>query len=327
VPTNPESDPFKAAAQLGFLDPSNNTPILPIMVDVAALRAALVTTAPSTGDLGEARCLGNDTVLCPIDKKFKGSAWIGTLPGGALPDGNPGTPCPLVNHPAPTTAILSGLACVRPNALVLFNLDDISAFNVTGEFGLSIGSNLPIYVVGDINKAAPGRNDARVALLAPQITALSRGFKFSKAAWGGVASIVAALGADKDLTWNTSLFTGWIPSSTAQRDPARHIIRQLEGNMSVDLTGSIVVMFTHENYLQKTDFNRSKGSYSSNPDPGVSGLPVFNPSADPAEATRFVSGTVRFPGKSPRDLRDTRVEMQPPNAPRLSIELQPLDKR
>jgi hypothetical protein len=81
-------------------------------------------------------------------------------------------------------------------------------------------------------------------------------------------------------------------------------------------------MFTACQYLSKTDFNKSKGSYSSNPDPAVWGLPVF---AD--DVTHLAGGTVRFPGNGTRDLRLSEIEHQPPNAPRLSVDLQPLDKR
>jgi hypothetical protein len=320
APTTGEPDPIRAAARVGFLDPSSNTPILPIVVDVAALAAAMQAGVP--GDVGAFRCLGAGTVLCPDNKLFRGSVWIGTREFGARPNGTPALPCPLA---AP------GQACVRPNAVVLYNMKDLRGFVVTGEHGLSIASNLPMYVVGDVNSvtapvtATSSGRDSRVALLAPQVTALSPSFQMTSAAWGTTPSIPSQSVTNE---WNTSLFTGWATTSTTQRSHQRHVLRQIEGSVRVNLTGSIVVMFAREHYVQRMAFDTRKGRYSAVGDPTVAGLPIFLPQNDPDEAgSRLVSGTVRYPGDGTRDLRRSSLDKQPPNAPRLSIDLAPLDKR
>ncbi len=320
-----ETDPFRRAAQVGFFDPSNNTPIFPIVVDVQQLRAAM--SAPLAGDLGGERCVGPSTVVCSDARRFKGSVWIGTtaLPGSVLPDGTARVPC----------SLQAGAGCMRPNAVVLYNADDLSAFVNGGESGLSIASNLPMYVVGDVNSRLPGAGSARVALLAPQITALPADFEMARAAWGTTTSLPTPT---TTLNWNTSIFTGWATDlgSGLTRDPTRHVLRKLGGDLRINLVGSMVMPFERKHFDDLASFNWSRGGYNgsgggdfSNPDPQVAGLPIFLPSSDAAEGTssRLVSVNLRFPGDGARDLRRSPPHQQPPNAPRISLDLATLDRR
>ena len=113
------------------------------------------------------------------------------------------------------------------------------------------------------------------------------------------------------------------------RNPATNALRQLEGTgVRVDVLGSMALMFTRSQYLELSPFNRKKGGYSggggsygTEPDAQVFGLPIF-----PGER-RFAAGNLVFPGDDTRDLRRSAVQNQPPAAPRLSIDRAPLDRR
>lgn len=332
-------DPLLVAAREGFFDPfvdgdGRKTPILPIVLDVRALAAAML--AEGTGDLGDARCLHDDVVRCPEQRRFRGALWVGTLPAGileddgtprdpssapsgSLPDGTARRPCPLEDA--------SATGCARPNAVVIVNADNLEAFSRTG---LSIGSNLPMYVVGDVNSATPEeRRTSRVALLAPTITGLSPDFDMAAVAWsrGPSATLPAAA---VTLDWRTSLFTSWASQRQDLRDPARHILRRLQDGLRIDVTGSVVAMFRRQDYDRIQVFNSSKGSFSSpRPDPLIAGLPMFIPDVrnPEEEGSRLARVQVRYPGEEARDLRRADLEHQPPAAPRFSIDPAPIDRR
>lgn len=335
----PPIDPLIIAAQGGFLDPfegptGDRTPISPIVFDVRALAASLAT--PKTGDLGAARCLPTTTnaAVCPEQRRFGGAIWIGTLPAGLdeltgiprspttfatgdVPDTS-GTkrPCPLMD--------LGATGCVRPNAVVLVNADDLAAFALTG---LSIASNLPMYVIGNVN-TGPAPITSRVALLAPSITGLSPTFDMAAHSWSN--STPPPLTATTTLRWNTSIFTAWPSERLDRRDPSRHVLRRIEEGLEIDVTGSMVMMFRRQDYDQVRVFHPGPGSYSSpQPDPLVVGLPMFVPNADNPEEEdeRLAPGNLRYPGDAVRNLRSASIEHQPPAAPRFSIDPAPIDRR
>jgi hypothetical protein len=337
VAPDPGVDPLLRAAEQGFFDPyttngADKTPILPIIVNVAALGAAMVTEQP--GDLGQARCLNEDAVRCPEQRRFRGSVWIGTLPsgiqangtpnpatmpGGTLPDGTPRRPCPLEGNGTTT--------CARPNAVVLTNMDDLGVFQRSG---LSIASNLPIYVMGNVNNATPPAfRTARIALMAPSITGLAADFDMASVAWSAGPS-ASASATTATLEWHTSLFTGWPSEDTTLRDPARHLLRRIQSGLRINVTGSVVAMFRRQDYDRIQQFNPGNGSFSSPlPDPLVVGLPMFIPDDNnpEEEGSRLASGTLRYPGENARDLRRAAIEHQPPASPRFSIDPAPIDRR
>ncbi len=331
-------DPYIAAAQTGFFDPyitgGDNTPILPIVLDVAALAAAMNTKVD--GDLGEFRCLDDDDVLCPENRRFRGSLWVGSLPSSIfangtpkrdaprqpLPDGTLQTPCPLLTDDSTT--------CVRPNAVVIINAENLEAFVHTG---LSIASNLPIYVVGGINNTTPvDVRTARVALMGPVITGLSTDFDFGDISYIKPRGSTAP-SSSETLEWHASLFTSWAQKgnlASAQRDPTRDILRRLENGLRINVTGSMVAMFRRSDYDKIQTFNRSRGSFSSpTSDAMVAGIPTFEVNSDNlAEGTtRAASGTLRFPAEDQRDLRRAKFDRQPPASPRFSIDRAPIDRR
>lgn len=342
VPTLPASgvDPHLAAAKEGFFDPyltdRRPTPILPIILDVARLVAAMQTEG--TGDLGDARCLGENPVLCPETRRFDGSLWVGTLPAGmtsfngtpitptpealdrVFPDGTPRPPCPLDAEPGAND-------CVRPNAVVIVNGQDLRAFQRSG---LSIASNLPMYVIGGFNDDTPDdQRTTRVALMAPSITGLSSDFDLSSLAWSK-GETLAIPNKSETLSWHASLFTAWPSSSELKRDPSRHLLRRLQGELRIDVTGSVVAMFRRRDYDKIQTFNSRKGSFSSpRIDPLIVGLPMFVPHEDNPEEEngRLAPGTIRYPGEESRDLRRSPKEHQPPAAPRFSIDPAPIDRR
>jgi hypothetical protein len=233
--------------------------------------------------------------------------------------------------------------CTRYNAVVLYNLDDLSEFFITSgdpatsetKTGLSIASNLPMYVVGDVNRwvrtgtratdppaqLRPNEAHVRAALLSPQITVLAPNFNLAASAYGLGAAAAPAGGVR---TWNTSLFTSW-GFESGRRNPASGLMRTLDES-SVNLTGSAVAMMTRGQYMAVSQFDTRWGEYNWVGDGAVSGLPIFSLGSEP---DRAVGGTHRFPALTgtDRDLRGTKLEQQPPNAPRMSIVMQPLDQR
>ncbi len=332
-------DPLIIAAQGGFLDPyegpsGDRTPIMPIVFDVRALAASLAT--PKPGDLGAARCLPTPTnaAVCPEQRHFGGAIWIGTLPAGldeltgiprsptTFAPGDPpdaaGTkrPCPLMD--------LGATGCVRPNAVVIVNADDLAAFALTG---LSIGSNLPMYVIGHVN-TGPGPITSRVALLAPSITGLSPTFDMAALSWS--ITTPPPLTTTTTVRWNTSIFTGWPSERLDRRDPSQHVLRRIEEGLQIDVAGAMVMMFRRQDYDQVRLFHPGPGSYSSpQPDPFVVGLPMFVPNEDnlEEEEERLAPGNLRYPGDPVRNLRSASIEQQPPAAPRFSIDPAPIDRR
>jgi hypothetical protein len=165
--------------------------------------------------------------------------------------------------------------------------------------------------------------------LAPSITGLSADFDMAAVAWskGESATLPAAA---VTLDWRTSLFTSWASARQDLRDPSRHILRRLQDDLRIDVTGSVVAMFRRQDYDKIQVFNSSKGSFSSpRPDPLIAGLPMFIPNADnlEEEGDRLARGTVRYPGEDARDLRRADIEHQPPAAPRFSIDPAPIDRR
>lgn len=336
--TGEQADPLIAAAGMGFFDPylgddNKKTPILPIVLDVAALGAAM-NTAIGNGDLGDLRCLSEDNITCPNNRRFAGSLWIGTLPAGmfangtpiqpgiaqALPNGTATIPCPLHN---------TATGCVRPNAVVITNADDLQAFTATG---LSIASNLPMYVVGNVNNATPeALRTSRIALLAPSITALSSNFNFEQISFLNESGTAADV--DETLRWSVSIFSSWALDRglfTAARDPSRHILRKLQPRVNVNVTGSMVAMFRRSDYDKIQKFNTGNGSFSSPTDDLlVKGIPTFevNDKNRTTEPFRMASGLLRFPGEDGRDLRRAKFDHQPPGSPRFSIDPAPIDRR
>ncbi len=333
----PGIDPLLVASQNGFYDPyrapdDTQTPILPIVFDVRAFAAAMSTTR--TGDLGAARCLHDNTTLCPLQRRFRGAVWIGTLPSGINVAGVPNVPGALPVGELPTAAVLrrpcpleapGAAGCARPNAVFLVNADNLEPFALTG---LSIGSNLPIYVVGHVN-TGPGPITARVALLAPSVTGLSPDFDMTDLAWSNGSS-VATSPTTATLNWNASVFTSWASERLDRRDPSQHVLRRIQDDLRINVTGSMVMMFRRQDYGFVQIFHTGPGSYSSPlPDMFVTGIPTFVPNEDnpEEEEQRLAGGTLRFPGDAVRNLRRANIDHQPPGAPRFSIDPAPIDRR
>ncbi len=325
------------SAKEGFYDPyiggdEKPTPILPIVFDVDRFGQSMYEQG--SGHLGQHRCLEGDPVRCPESKRFNGAVWIGTSPGGQRPNGTNHMPCPLV------AAGESG--CARPNAVVLKNVRNLDRFVHTG---LSIGSNLPIYIIGGVNDLTPDeQRTSRIAIMAPVITVLSSGTDLANVAWSTNSSTLPD--HTETVTIEASLFTGWASDDTTKRDPTRHLLRRLQPGVRVRVVGSTVGMFTRSRYVlhvpaevggvegaeavavdgstyHDSDYAGIVGS-SGNAngfDPEIVGLPIFIPNAKnpDEESSRMAPTTVVYPGHEGRDLRRSSFEHQPPASPRLSL--------
>jgi hypothetical protein len=336
------SDPLPLASR-GFFDPyrhsdGTSTSILPIVFDVGAFGAALLQTGPR--ELGTHRCIDDhDDVRCTDANRFRGAIWIGTTPLGRVPDALAprGTPCPLVDP---------GIdECVRPNAVVLKNAGDLSLFVRTG---LSIGSNLPLYVIGGVNDRTPDAlRTSKVALMAPVITVLSDDADLETIDWTK-SQRESLPRSDTVVTLEASIFTAWASEDPNRRDPARDLLRRLQPDLRVRLVGSAVAMFTRARYalLRPAETGRpdgldaeavygtirddsdyaglmgGSGGRANGVDPETVALPLFIPNGDnPAEldGERLAPTVISFPGQATRDLRRAAFEHQPPASPRLSL--------
>ena len=330
------SNPMEASRR-GFLDPyvggdGKPTPIMPIVFDVDRFGQAMTEQGP--GQLGRFRCLEQDPVRCTETDRFKGAVWIGTSKGGQRPNGSAHLPCPLASSDATD--------CARPNAVVLTNVRNLDRFVHTG---LSIGSNLPIYIIGGVNDLTPiDVRHSRIAIMAPVITVLSADTDLSSVAWSTGSSTIPDRA--ETVTIDASIFTGWASDDLSKRDPAEHLLRRLQPSMRLKVVGSMVGMFTRSRYVRHvpaevgsvdgaeaeavdgstyhdSDYAGIGGNAgnANGFDPEIVGLPMFIPNAanPEEEASRLAPTSVLYPGHGSSDLRRAAFERQPPASPRLSL--------
>jgi len=325
----------------GFLDPyvggdKQPTPIMPIVFDVDRFGQAMTEQGP--GQLGRFRCLEEDPIRCTEADRFKGAVWIGTSRGGQRPNGltTGHLPCPLVDR--------NDTNCARPNAVVLTNVGNLDRFVHTG---LSIGSNLPIYIIGGVNDLTPPeKQHSRVSIMAPVITVLSTDTNLSTVAWSTRQSSILNPNHPETVTVNASIFTGWASDDPAKRDPAEHLLRRLQPSVRLRVVGSMVGMFTRSRYVlhvpaevggvegaeavavdgstyHDSDYAGIGGSEGdvNGFDPEILGLPMFIPNNDnpEEEASRLAPTSILYPGHDSSDLRRAAFERQPPASPRLSL--------
>jgi hypothetical protein len=224
----------------------------------------------------------------------------------------------------------------------LTNVRNLDRFVHTG---LSIGSNLPIYIIGGVNDLTPiDVRHSRIAIMAPVITVLSADTDLSSVAWSTGSSTIPDRA--ETVTIDASIFTGWASDDLSKRDPAEHLLRRLQPSMRLKVVGSMVGMFTRSRYVRHvpaevgsvvgaeaeavdgstyhdSDYAGIGGNAgnANGFDPEIVGLPMFIPNAanPEEEASRLAPTSVLYPGHGSSDLRRAAFERQPPASPRLSL--------
>ena len=251
------------AARGGFVDPSIG-PILPVNLDVDVLGFAM--NERRHGELGEVLCLpltADDPGPCT--RVFNGILYISTSHGSAItaaggvafpaPHGNNGAklPWPLCG------ALSSGQASMergedpgiftaehfggcddanwaKPNAVRIVR-GNASAFTHTG---LTIVSDLPVYVQGGFNHVPPGAG-ARTAIIAERVTALSTAYSDHLAPPLGSAVFPDPSGPLGPPTPEARLFTS-IMAGTSSDGDVFGVVRAIENDIHVRVRGAVAVM-------------------------------------------------------------------------------------
>ncbi|MEW5852164.1 MAG: hypothetical protein AB2A00_25470 [Myxococcota bacterium] len=275
------------------LDLGNGGRILPVNFDVAQFTTALNSVAAGTGELGThfggAGRPFNGIVY--ITNTWTGSmngfpdAWPTSWPaqGTATQNdsnqvmqfnsgiGNQSLPFPLCSDTVSGTltgttgnaALFTGRACSygglgRPNAVRIINAANIPV----GTFpkGLTIASNLPVYVLGDYNTSStPGSSPWVPSLVAGDaITMLSNAWDDGRMSgangnvtWDRDGSVNSGTTNDRNATvttYNLQILAGQVlPSTSASGGGMNNFMRYLEdwgGGVQHRVNGSVVVGFS-----------------------------------------------------------------------------------
>lgn len=248
------------ATRGGFGDADEAAPVLPINIDLGLLGAAMRENR--NGELGTHACLPGASGGCPDTQLFNGVLYISASHGARSGDA-PGT----ITFPAPDSrnqarlpwalcgvlssaqasfeggegpGILTGdffADCdednwARIDAVRLVRGADLSAFAATG---LTIVSDLPVYVQGNFNTVGVNH---RVAIVAERVTFLS-------SAWRDDASppltptVPLAPTVATPLSARVSLLTGALAPVGSIAD----VVRVLEPKVDVTIVGGLGTLF------------------------------------------------------------------------------------
>ena len=125
--------------------------------------------------------------------------------------------------------------------------------NGVGRNGLTIATNLPMYVLGDVNLSSTPSDLATtshwrpVLMAGDQMNLLSNAWDDTAARWGAALSNVGASAAGRQAavtTYNMSILAGWVPTSNSFFGGGVHNFpKQLEfwSGVRLDLKGSLVI--------------------------------------------------------------------------------------
>ena len=194
----------------GFSDEAGAFNVLPINIDVGALAAALTDSGPN--ELGAVVGPGFNGILyvtsrfssalpAPTqqapsngpDSACNNGGAPGSCPGAASnsihrPHSINRVPLGLCGSTANLSSAFTSMTCAdasRPNAVRVFNAGVVAP----GVFrrGLTIATDLPLYVYGDVNRVAAATPQVKVAFVADRITFLSRGWRDADHPWNDAA--------------------------------------------------------------------------------------------------------------------------------------------
>jgi len=249
------------ATRGGFGDADEAAPVLPINIDLGLLGAAMRENR--NGELGTHACLPGASGGCPEAQLFNGVLYISASHGARSGDA-PGT----VAFPAPdarnqarlpwalcgtlssaqasfeggeSPGILTGdffADCdednwARIDAVRLIRGADLNAFAATG---LTIVSDLPVYVQGNFNTV--GTNH-RVAIIAERVTFLSSAWRDSGSP-PLTPTVPVAPTVATPIAARVSLLTG----ALAPVGPIADVVRVLEPKVDVTIVGGLGTLFS-----------------------------------------------------------------------------------
>jgi hypothetical protein len=197
--------------------------VLPINIDVGLLVQALMTNTPANQELGTWMCVRG---TCP--RRFNGQVYVtstrGVDPAGQVVDALCGTNGQESTVEGGANAGATNLfPCgtgARYNAVRLWRGADLHEL---AGIGLTISSDLPIYVEGDWNTYSP---TPPTLVMAPRVTLLSDEWKDDGSGLAG-----------GDVRFNGSVLAG-VPPRTSD---VSSVIRTIESDLNVDLNGALVI--------------------------------------------------------------------------------------
>jgi hypothetical protein len=246
------------ATRGGFRDVDRGQPVMPINIDLGMLAAAMHENR--RGELGIHACLPGAAGGCPDRQRFNGVLYISasrgvpsSAPDGALTfpagDGRQQKRLPWALCGTFTSDEASfergedpGLFtdehfadCDDDNwaaidAVRLVRGADLSAF---AETGLTIVSDLPVYVQGDFNQVG---SSVRMAIIAERVTFLSPSWKDGDSPPLGTHTTVPNGSA---VNARVSLLTG----ASAPVGPIQDVVRVIEPKTDVTLVGGLATLF------------------------------------------------------------------------------------
>jgi hypothetical protein len=246
------------ASRGGFKDVDRGVAVNPINIDLGMLAAAMHENR--NGELGIHACLPGAAGGCPDSQMFNGVLYVSasrgvssSAPAGTIdfPDGDgrqqERLPWPLCGTFTSGEASFEGgeapglfkeehfADCeddnwARIDAVRLVRGRDLSAFAATG---LTIVSDLPVYVQGDFNQVG---DSVRIAIIAERVTFLSPKWRDVTSPLLGAHTTVPDGSAVRA---RVSLLTG----ATAPVGPIQDVVRVIEPKTDVTLFGGLVTLF------------------------------------------------------------------------------------
>lgn len=241
----------------GFADVDRAAPVVPINIDLGLLAAAMHENR--NGELGIHAFLPGAAGGCPDRQRFNGVLYISSsrgvsssAPTGTIdfPDSDARQqerlPWALCGAFTSNEASFEGgespglfttdhfAGCedadwARLDAVGLVRGRDLSAF---AETGLTIVSDLPVYVQGDFNQLG---DSARVAIVSERVTFLSSTWRDLESPLLGAVTTAPEGAAVKA---RVSLLTG-----ASAPGPIQNVVRVIEPKTDVTLTGGLAVLF------------------------------------------------------------------------------------
>jgi hypothetical protein len=163
----------------------------------------------------------------------------------------------------------SASGAARPNAVRLFHIDDLLADSGGLEIldrdgdghadGLTIASNLPMYLLGNTNETSVTTSASETSwtpllVAADQLALQSRSWTDGNSGWGTEAADTIGVRIASETTWSMSVLAGWAPTAedelSAFSGGVQGFLRTVEdwSNINALFTGSLDIAFSSVHY-------------------------------------------------------------------------------